>query len=226
VWPILHLRLGAPKQEERRPSLKVHPYLFRFLPVFAVWSFVTGVFVPFAPIFFNKRLGLPLQSVGAIFSATQMVQAFIVLVTPLLYRKAGVMAGILCAQVVTCAAIIALYFGHSVHFLVGAYLVFTAAQFGASPGFYNLIMSRVPEAERSSASAAQNLTGSLVQAGSAAFAGWLIVRQGYSSLFAVNTGFAVIAVLFSAGLLRRERGAGAGRGVDEGMGAGVSAPST
>lgn len=203
VWPILHLRLGAPERAERRSPLTFHPYLLRFLPVFAVWSLVTGVFVPFAPIFFNKQLGLPLESVGAIFSAAQMVQAFVVLGTPVLFRKVGVMAGIICAQIIACAAIVALYFGHTSQFLIGAYLVFTAAQFGATPGFYSLIMSRVPNAERSSASAIQNLTGSLVQAGSAAFTGWLIVRHGYSSVFAVNAVLSLVAATSSFALLWR-----------------------
>jgi MFS family permease len=201
VWPILHLRLDAPEKTERRSSLTIHPYLMRFLPVFALWSLVTGMFVPFAPIFFNKQLGLPLQSVGTIFSAGQIVQAFVVLGTPVLFRKVGVIAGIICAQIIACAAILGLYFGHTSQFLIGADLVFTAAQFGATPGFYSLIMSRVPDSERSSASAFQNLAGSLVQAGSAAFAGWLIVRHGYSSVFAMNAALSLVAVALSLALL-------------------------
>lgn len=205
LWPILHLRLGAPERSEPRSSLTIHPYLLRFLPVFALWSLVSGAFVPFAPIFFHKQLGLPLQAVGAVFSAAQLAQAFAVLVAPVLYRRAGVVAGIIGAQLIAGGAILALCLGHSVHFMIGAYLVFTVAQFGATPGFYSLIMSRVPELERSSASAAQNITGSLVQAVSAAFTGFLIVRHGYSSVFAVNAILSLMAATFSFALLSSHR---------------------
>lgn len=207
AWPILHLRLGAPERPEGRMPVTIHPYLVRFLPVFAAWSVVTGAFIPFAPIFFRKQLGLPLQNVGAIFSASQLVQAFAVLVAPVLYRRAGIVAGIICAQLIAGGAIVALYLGHSVHGLIAAYLVFTAAQFGASPAFYSLLMSRVPESERSSASAAQNITGALVQAGSAAFAGLLIVRYGYSSVFAVSAILSLMAATFAFVLLSSRRSA-------------------
>jgi MFS family permease len=201
LWPILHLRLGTPERSERGSSLTIHPYLVRFLPVFALWSLVSGAFVPFAPIFFHKNLGLPLPTVGVVFSAAQLVQAFAVLVAPVLYRRAGVVAGIICAQLIAGGAVLALCLCHSIHFLIAAYLVFTVAQFGATPGFYSLIMSRVPDSERSSASAAQNITGSLVQAGSAGFAGFVIVRHGYSSLFAVNATFSLMAAALSFALL-------------------------
>jgi MFS family permease len=205
IWPILHLHLTAPEKSESRVPFTFHPYLARFLPVFALWSLVSGAFIPFAPIFFHKQLGLSLQRVGAVFSAAQLVQAFAVLAAPLLYRRVGVVAGIVCAQVVAGGAILALCFGHSVHVLIPVYLVFTAAQFGATPAFYSLIMSRVPESERSSASAAQNITGSLVQAGSAAFTGSLIVRHGYSSVFAVNALLSLMAATFSFALLSSHR---------------------
>ncbi len=120
LWPILHLRLGAPERSEPRSSLTIHPYLLRFLPVFALWSLVSGAFVPFAPIFFHKQLGLPLQAVGAVFSAAQLAQAFAVLVAPVLYRRAGVVAGIIGAQLIAGGAILALCLGHSVHFMIGA----------------------------------------------------------------------------------------------------------
>lgn len=197
VWPILRLQLGAPEKSERKGLRAFHPYLLRFLPAFAIWSFVTGSFIPFAPVFFQKHVGLSLQHVGIVFSASQLAQVFAVLIAPLLYRRAGSVAGIICAQLIAGAAILALCFGQSISFVLTAYLLFTAAQFAASPGFYGLLMSRLPDADRSSASAVQNITGALVQAGSAALTGSLIVRFGYSTIFWINATLALIAALIS-----------------------------
>jgi len=58
-------------------------------------------------------------------------------------------------------------------------------------------MSRVPEADRSSASAVQNVVGALAGAGSAALTGSLVVRYGYGLIFDIN---AILAVL-AAGLV-------------------------
>lgn len=197
IWPILRLQLGKPEQTERKGLRAFHPYLLRFLPAFAIWSFVTGSFIPFAPIFFEKHVGMSLQQVGIVFSASQLAQVFAVLVAPLLYRRAGSVAGIISAQLLAGGAILALCFGQSVHFVLAVYLLFTAAQFAASPGFYGLLMSRLPDADRSSASAAQNITGALVQAGSAAITGSLIVRFGYSTVFGINAVLALIAAVIS-----------------------------
>lgn len=111
IWPILRLQLGKPEQTERKGLRAFHPYLLRFLPAFAIWSFVTGSFIPFAPMFFEKHVGMSLQHVGIVFSASQLAQVFAVLVAPLLYRRAGSVAGIICAQLLAGGAMVALCFG-------------------------------------------------------------------------------------------------------------------
>lgn len=217
VWPILRLRLGAPEKSERKGLRVFHPYLLRFLPAFAIWSFVTGSFIPFAPVFFQKHVGLSLQHVGAVFSASQLAQVFAVLIAPLLYRRAGSVAGIICAQLIAGAAIFALSFGHSVHSVLAFYLLFTAAQFAASPGFYGLLMSRLPESDRSSASAVQNITGALVQAASAGITGSLIVRFGYSTIFWINALLAFIAALIAVVILLPSSASGVNEAFDNGV---------
>jgi predicted MFS family arabinose efflux permease len=191
---------------EDRRLLAFHPYLFRFLPGFALWSIVSGSFIPFAPIFFQKQLGLSLRSVGLVFSAAQLAQFCAVLSVPFLYRKAGSALGIVCVQVAACLAIVALGFSHAVPSAIGYYLLFTAVQFSAGPGFYGLLMSKIPESERSSASAAQNLAGSLSQAGSAALTGTLIVHRGYSAVFHANAMLAMLAALIVFATLGLQKG--------------------
>ena len=195
VWPILHLSLGRPEPGERRGLVVFPRYLWRFLPVFAVWSIVTGSFIPFAPIFFQKELGMSLRSVGLVFSASQLAQFCAVLIAPVLYRRAGSLYGILCAQLLASLAVFALRFSHTAPSAVAWYLAFTAVQFTASPGFYGLLMSRIPDADRSSASAAQNITGALSQAGAAAITGTLIVRDGYGLVLGLNAVLALFAAM-------------------------------
>lgn len=195
IWPILRLTLGMPEHAERRRLLTFHPYLLRFLPGFALWSIVSGSFIPFAPIFFQKNLEMSLQKVGMIFSASQLAQFCAVLIAPLLYRRAGSVSGIISVQIASAAMMFALGFCHNTSIAVACYLLFTAVQFSAGPGFYGLLMSRVPEADRSSASGAQNITGALSQAGSAALTGTLILHNGYGMVFRVNAALALFAAL-------------------------------
>src|SRR6202012_5342181 len=96
----------------------VHPFLLRFLPPFAIWSIVTGSFIPFAPVFFQKQLGISLQHVGLIFSASQFAQFCAVLIAPLLFRGVGSRARIMVAQVVAGAAVFALGSSHSASYAI------------------------------------------------------------------------------------------------------------
>ena len=195
IWPVSRLRLSrtATTGREKRPLF--HPFLIRFLPPFAIWSIVTGSFIPFAPVFFQKQLGISLQHVGMVFSASQFAQFSAVLIVPLLFRRAGSAVQIICVQLVASVAVFALGMSHSASFAVGWYLAYTAVQFTAGPGFYGLLMSRVPEADRSSASAVQNVVGALAGAGSAALTGSLVVRYGYGLIFHINAILAVIAAI-------------------------------
>jgi MFS family permease len=205
VWPIAILKLGIPAKTERHKRPLFHPFLIRFLPPFAVWSIVTGSFIPFAPVFFQKQLNISLQHVGLIFSGSQLAQFCAVLIAPLLYRKAGSIAGIICAQLIAGATMLALGASHSAPFAVAWYLSYTAVQFSASPGFYGLLMNRVPEADRSTASAVQNIVGALAGAGSAALTGTLVVRYGYGLVFKGNAILAGFAALLVLGSLAQER---------------------
>ena len=195
IWPVLRLALGMPAHSERRRLMTFHPYLFRFLPGFALWSIVSGSFIPFAPIFFHKNLDMSLQNVGMIFSASQLAQFCAVLISPMLFRKVGSVLGIIVLQIAAGSTILALGFGHRTSFAIACYLVFTAVQFSAGPGFYGLLMSRVPESDRSSASGVQNITGALSQAGSAALTGTLIFHDGYGLVFRANAALALFAAL-------------------------------
>ena len=197
IWPVSRLKLALPAKVGRRSGPLFHPFLLRFLPAFAIWSVVSGSFIPFAPVFFQKQMGISLQHVGLIFSASQFAQFCAVLIAPLLFHRAGSVMRIVFAQLVAGAAVFALGLSHSASFAIGWYVAYTAVQFTAGPGFYGMLMSRVAEADRSTASAVQNIVGALAGAGSAALTGALVVRYGYGLVFNLNAILAGFAALLA-----------------------------
>jgi MFS family permease len=191
---ILKLQL-SPANETGTPRSRVlHPFLYRFLPAFALWSMVTGSLTPFAAVFLQQHLGIPMRHVGLIFSASQLTQVAAVLLAPILYRKCGTITGIMCTQIATGAAVFALGRAHGTSMAVAFYLSYMGAQFMSGPGLYTLLMTRIPDAERSTASAVQNMASALSQAASAAVTGSCLVRFGYPT---VLSGIALIAIAAS-----------------------------
>ncbi len=192
IVPLRMLHLG-PTQDSGKQSPQIfHPFLFRFLPPFVLWSMVTGSFVPFAAVYLQQRLRLSLANVGGVFSASEFAQFAAMLLAPLLFRRLGTVAGVISTQLATGAALLVVGRTHSMQGAVTSYLCYMSVQYMSGPGIYSLLMNRLPDEERGTASAVQNIAGSLSNAAAAIITGNMIVRYGYSSVF---TGIAAIAVL-------------------------------
>jgi sugar phosphate permease len=70
-------------------------------------------------------------------------------------------------------------------------------QWMTGPGIYSFLMDHIPDEERSTASAIQNMSGAICQAATAAVTGACIVRFGYANVLFGNAGAALLAsVLF------------------------------
>jgi MFS family permease len=207
VWPIFKLQLGPPDRTEGPRNRVIHPFLFRFLPAFALWSVVTGSFIPFAAVYLNQQLRIPLRHVGLIFSCAQLAQFASALLAPLLYKRFGVISGIMCTQVATGVAVFALSQSQNTSLAVAYYLSFAGLQYMSEPGFYCLLMNQLPDEERSKASALQNIVSALSQAGAIAITGGLLVRYGYPAVLSANAVTAVASALLlfvCLGSLNRE----------------------
>jgi predicted MFS family arabinose efflux permease len=99
----------------------------------------------------------------------------------------------------TAASLAALAVFHDVRLAVALYLSFSALQWMSSPGLYNLLMSRTPERERSSAAAMTLFCNALLQSGATALAGMLFTEFGYPRVLMGIAVFALaVAVLFGA----------------------------
>jgi MFS family permease len=142
-------------------------------------------------VYLSKHLHIPMAQIGLIFSAAQIIQLCMTLLTPLVFRRMGLVNGIVATQVATAAALGCLAGTHDRGLTVALYLSFSAVQWMSAPGLYNLLMSRVPDEERSSASAMTLFCNALLGSGATAGAGILFVRFGYPH---VLSGIAILAL--------------------------------
>ena len=203
--PLLRLRLPLQESEPHtqdntgKQPWKMNPFLRRFLPTMALWAAVLAAFTPFANVYLSKDLHLPMSQIGLIFSAAQVIQLFTTLLTPLVFRRMGLVNGIVATQVVTAAALGCLAGTHDRGLAVALYLSFSAMQWMSAPGLYNLLMTRVPDEQRSSASAMTLFCNALLGSGATAGAGILFVRFGYPHvLFGIAVLALTAAILFGA----------------------------
>jgi predicted MFS family arabinose efflux permease len=193
IVPLLQLRL-PPAAPRVRLSRLSNPFLRRFLPAMAVWALVTGSFPPFANVYFVHHLGLSLQKVGFVFSFSQLVQFLAVLCAPLLFRRTGLVRGVVLTQIATAAALASLAFIHGGTLAVWVYPVYMAIQYMNEPGIFSLLMDQIPPSERSNASASTFFVTSACQAIASAMMGVAIVRFGYPTVLLAIAGLAITAM--------------------------------
>ena len=194
IIPLLRLHLPGAAPRVRLARLS-NPFLRRFLPAMAVWALVTGSFPPFANVYFVHHLGLSLQKVGFVFSLSQLVQFLAVLGAPLLFRRTGLVRGVVLTQIATAVALASLAFIRGGSGAVWLYAAYMAVQYMNEPGIYSLLMDQIPPGERSSASASTFFVTSACQALASAVMGAAIVRFGYPP---VLLGIALLALAATA----------------------------
>jgi MFS family permease len=186
----------AIRSKQSKRWWKIDPFMFRFLPAMALWTSVLAAFTPFANIYLSRDLHVPLTQIGLIFSTTQVLQFCVGMLTPIVFRILGLVNGVVATQVMTAIALGLLATTHNTNFAITMYITFSAVQWMSAPGLHNLLMSKVPDDERSTSAAIYMFCSSLVQSATVAIAGILFVNFGYPH---VLSGIALVAVM--AGLL-------------------------
>jgi MFS family permease len=180
--PAWYLKPGEPPKE----SVRVYPrspFLLRYLAAFAVWNLATGSFNPFANVYF-AHLRFPAQRIGSVFSGSQVAQLAGVLMAPAIFRKAGLVTGIVWMMAATAVGLVGLSSQSTATAAVLAYAWYMAFQWMSEPGLNALLMSRVTERERSGASALNYLVAFSAQAVAALAAGRLLAHFGYGVVLA------------------------------------------
>lgn len=204
-FAVLRMRRSSPiaeasardstqKHAERR-RWGIHPFMLRFLPAMALWTVVLTSFTPFANVYLSRELHVPLVRIGLVFSTVQIVQFCVGMLTPWLFRTLGMLNGILLTQLVTALTMACLAGTHETWLAITLYLGFSAMQWMSSPGMYTLLMSRVPDEERSTASAMTMFCNALVGSAATAGAGILFTRFGYPRVIAGIAALAVVAAV-------------------------------
>ncbi|AEU36067.1 MFS transporter [Granulicella mallensis] len=198
---VLRLEMPAILQEEsqgQKPKRWMpHPFLLRYLPALALWTAVLVAFTPFANVYLSKNLHVPMSRIGLIFSVAQVLQLVVGLLTPVLYRRLGMVPGIVVTQMATAVTLACLAATHDSQAAMGLYLGFSALQCMSAPGLYNLLMSKLPDEERSTASSGALFCNAVVSSGTMAGAGILFVRFGYPHVLMGIAGLAfAVAMLF------------------------------
>jgi hypothetical protein len=185
------------------PGARIYPrgrFLWRFLAAFAIWHLATGVFNPFNNIYL-ARLNFSVEEIGSIFSASQLVQVFAVLLAPLVIRRAGLVngiAGMMAATALTMGGLAALPTGMPA---VMAYIAYMSCQWMSEPGLNSLLMQKVEERERGGASALNYLVAFSAQAVAAFAAGHLFRRFDYGPVLVGAAATAGLAAMMFHALL-------------------------
>jgi predicted MFS family arabinose efflux permease len=205
LWPLSKLHFTPPAEpasSHSNRSFALSPFLLRFLPAIAVWSLATGSFSPLASVYLAKGVHLSLQQIGNAFSLSQIAQVAAVLLAPLLFRKWGLIQGILFTQLGT--AVMLLLLSSTVHpsSVTVFYIFFCAFQWMNEPGLYSLLMNSVAPADRESASASNSFVISSAQAIAAAMFGSAFAHYGYPGVIRVIAGIAIFAAILFSNLER------------------------
>ena len=204
LWPISRLRFGQNSLPEKRVFPRTQ-FLRRFLPAIAVWSLVTGAFSPFFNVYAAQHLRLGVRDIGMLYSASQLSQVAAILLAPMIFRKFGLVTGIVYTQIATALALVCLARTTTASGAALVYVTFMAFQWMSEPGMFTLLMSKVMLAERSGASALNFLVISLANAVAAGAAGWSFARFGYPSVLAALAGLALAAALLFRIFLGEDR---------------------
>jgi hypothetical protein len=199
-WPARHLNFEkASIPSSKLPGRSV--FLMRFLPAIALWSLVAGAVVPFFNVYFSQQLHMPIAQIGSIFSASQILQVLAMLAAPLIFRRFGLITGIMYTQFATAFALACVAISQSGSAGAASFLIFSSFLWMSEPGLFSLLMDRVSAPKQGPASALNFLVTSSSQAVAAAIAGTAFLRFGYPSVIGAVAGIAVLSALLFGWLL-------------------------
>jgi hypothetical protein len=93
-----------------------------------------NAFAPFFNVYFSQYIHLPMQKIGFVFAISQLSQVLAILFTPLIFRKFGLVTGIVYMQIATAVALGALAGVRSVSTAAFAYVIYMSFQWMSEPG--------------------------------------------------------------------------------------------
>jgi predicted MFS family arabinose efflux permease len=185
----------APVPATERKLYPRNRFLLRYLPAMAMWAVVTGSFSPFFNVYFSQHIKMPVEKIGAVFSASNISQVIAVLAAPAILKRCGLVTGTMYMQIATAIGLAFLAAAPGAHSAAAIYVCFSAVQWMSEPGLETLLMNQMSSAERSGASALNMFFSSIVQAVVAVIAGSAFARFGYPPVLMAIAGVAVSTAL-------------------------------
>jgi MFS family permease len=204
LLPLFKLQFPEPTKESTAESAfqtsfrrwKPTPFLLRFLPLMALWAAVVASFSPFGSVYLSSVLHMPMSQIGLVFSGIQIVQLCMGAMAPIVFRALGLIKGIVMVQAGAGIMFCVLALAHDEKIALTAYLIVSALQWMSSPGLYDLVMSKTPDRQRNTASAATLLWSSIAASVATTCCGVLFARFGYPRvLFGIAALALTVAVL-------------------------------
>ena len=198
--PISRLRFTSAPAQERKLYPR-NPFLLRYLPAIAVWSLAVGAFSPFFNAYMSQHLRIPVHQIGEIVSASHLSQLVAVLAAPMVFRKFGLVTGIMYTQIAAAIGLACLAAVPRASTAAMIYVGYMAFQWMSEPGMFSLLMNQVSPAERTGASTLNFLVINVSQAIAATVAGASFTRFGYPVVMGVTAGVAMVGALLFRFLL-------------------------
>lgn len=202
LFPLVRLRIPEPESkaptENTWRSAVLHrpsPFLLRFLPLMALWAAVIASFGPFGNVYLASALHVPMSHIGVIFAVVQLIQLCMIIATPIIFGLLGTVRGIVLVQGAAAVMFCVLAIAHQTSIAVTVYLIVSALQWMSSPGLYNLVMSKTPDNERTTAAAATLLCNAIAASAATTCSGALIARYGYPPVLIGAAALAFTATL-------------------------------
>jgi predicted MFS family arabinose efflux permease len=192
MLPVSRLEFSSQPSQERKRFPR-NPFLTRFLIAMAVWGLAIGGFAPFFNVYFFRHLQLPVKQIGMIASFSHIPQLLAMLAAPAVFRKFGLVNGVVCAQIVTAVALACLATVSGTPAATAMYMTYVGFQWMSEPGLFSLLMNNVETSERTGASALNFLAINASQAVAATVAGISYVRFGYPIVLGVTAALAFTA---------------------------------
>jgi MFS family permease len=203
--PISRIKFSALPAKVR----KIYPsrgFIGRYLAAMAVWTLAVGAFEPFFNAYFAQHFHMPLQEIGSLFSYAQLSQVIAIMASPILFRKVGVVDGIVYVQIAAAITLGGLAMCTRAPVAAVVYVGYTALQWMTEPGMMLLLMNRVAPEERTGASALSFLVMNIAGALATAIAGASFSKFGYPFvLMVVSIVGLVAAFIFRLVLAENER---------------------
>jgi MFS family permease len=200
IWPAWRLKLPIAAGERRRYPHT--PFVVRFLAVLAIWNLAVGAFNPFFNAYFARRIHLPVEQIGTLFSTGHLAQVAAITVAPFALRRFGLIRGIAGMQFAAGLALGSLAGSTSAAHAALSYTAYVAFQYMSEPGTFSLLMNKVTADQRGGASALNFFVAFGAQALAANVAGIGFARFGYPAVLWSAAGLAVLSGLLFRTVLR------------------------